>query len=92
MKPFKGGVPANRLEIFNEIVLMLIMYTFMCFSDFVPLVETQFQVGYVSCGLVVFHLLVNLGIMSVSSFKQMRLRVQFMFLKCRHSRAMKLKV
>ena len=36
VKPFKGGVPANRLEMFNEVVLMLIMYTFMCFTDFVP--------------------------------------------------------
>ena len=56
VKPFTGGVPANRLEMFNECMLMLIMYSFMCFTDFVPDLETQYTVGYVSCGLVMFHL------------------------------------
>ena len=51
----------------------------------------RFGVGYVSCGLVVLHLLVNLGIMSFSSFKQIKLRIQYKILKCKHSRAMKLK-
>ena len=84
VKPFKGGVPANKLEMFNESMLMMIMYTFLCFTDFVPNLETQFTVGYVSCGLVMIHLLVCLGIMSVGSFRKIRLRVQFMMLKCKH--------
>ena len=75
VKPFTGGVPQNRLEIFNECMLMLVMYTFMCFTDFVPDLETQYQVGYVSCGLVIFQLLVCLGIMFVESFRLIRLNV-----------------
>ena len=92
VKPFKGGVPANRLEIFNEVILMLIMYTFMCFTDFVAYLETQFAVGYVSCGLVVFHLLVNLVIMSIGSFRQIRLRLQYLLLNFKHRMAMNLKI
>ena len=84
VKPFIGGVPANKLEMFNESILMMIMYTFLCFTDFVPNLETQFTVGYVSCGIVMLHLLVCLGIMSVGSFRNIRLRVQFMLLKFRH--------
>ena len=51
------------------------MYTFICFTDFVPNLETQYQVGYVSCGLVIFQLLVCLGIMFVESFRLIRLNV-----------------
>ena len=75
VKPFTGGLPQNRLEIFNECMLMLVMYTFICFTDFVPNLETQYQVGYVSCGLVMLQLLVCLGIMFVESFRLIRLNL-----------------
>lgn len=71
---------------------MLILYTFICYSDFVPLLETQYQVGYVSCGLLLLHLLVNLGIISGSSFRTIRLNMQRVLAKCKHGRAMKVKV
>ena len=69
LRPFSGGTPANRLETFNEVLLLLIMYTMMCFTDFVPDLETQYGIGYVACSLVVGHLLANLGIMLTTSFK-----------------------
>ena len=68
LRPFNGGMPANRLETFNEVLLLLIMYTMMCFTDFVPDLETQYSIGYVACSLVVGHLLDNLEIMLTTSF------------------------
>ncbi len=35
LRPFQGGTPINRIETFNEVVLLFIMYTMMCFTDFV---------------------------------------------------------
>ncbi len=69
LRPFSGGTTANRLETFNEVLLLLIMYIMMCFTDFVPDLQTQYGIGYVACILVVGHLLVNLGIMLTTSFK-----------------------
>ena len=46
------------------------MYTMMCFTDFVADLETQYKVGFVSCGLVVSHLLINVSIMLKTSVKQ----------------------
>ncbi len=62
------------METFNEVVLLLIMYSMMCFTDFVPDLETQYGIGYVACSLIVGHLLVNLGIMIITSFKLITLR------------------
>ena len=70
VKPFAGGVKANTLEMFNECVLLLIMYTMICFTDLVPTIEIRFGVGYVSCALVLIHLLVNLMIMLSESVKK----------------------
>ena len=39
IKPFAGGVKTNAIEMFNECILLLIMYTMICFTDFVPSVE-----------------------------------------------------
>lgn len=40
VRPFSGGALASRMEMFNEIVLVFIMYTMICFTDFVPDLET----------------------------------------------------
>ena len=50
-------------EYFNETIIMLSLYTFMCFSDFVPDPVMQFNIGYASCLLVLTHLSLNLSIM-----------------------------
>jgi len=42
---------------------MVMLYCFMCFTDFVPDVRTRNKVGIVACLTAGSHLLVNLGIM-----------------------------
>jgi hypothetical protein len=56
------------MEIFNEVVIMLTVYTFMIFSDFVEDVDTEFVVGYLAIGFVAIHLLVNFGLIGLHSF------------------------
>ena len=36
VKPFAGGVRPNIMELFNESIILLVMYTMICFTDFVP--------------------------------------------------------
>jgi hypothetical protein len=84
LRPFEGGTPANRMETFNEVVLLLIMYTMMCFTDFVPDLETQYGIGYVACSLVAGHLLVNLAIMLTTSFKLLTLRFKRFLILRKH--------
>ena len=40
VKPFEGGLKANYMEFFNESIILLVMYTMICFTDFVPSVDT----------------------------------------------------
>jgi hypothetical protein len=54
-------------ELFNEVIIVLTLYTMMCFTPFVPDEMTQFGVGYLSCFLVLIHLLANLLIILTGS-------------------------
>ena len=40
VKPYRIGI--LRVEIFNEVILVLLMYTIMCLSKFVPSIELKF--------------------------------------------------
>ena len=68
VRPLKSNA-AHKNEIFNEIVMILLLYTFMSFTDWVPNFETKFKLGYVACGLIVLHLMINIFIMLASSIK-----------------------
>lgn len=51
----------------------------MCFTGFLPDPMMQFNVGYVSCFLVVTHLAINLSIMLMTSLHQITLRLKKLF-------------
>ena len=68
-RPFKTQAE-RRMEIFNEVILMLVLYTMMCFTDFVPEIETKMLIGWVACTLVALHFSINLTIMVLSSVRK----------------------
>jgi len=53
----------NQMEIFNEIVIMFVMYHMICFTPFVHDVYMKYNLGYSVCLFVSFHLVVNFYIM-----------------------------
>jgi len=57
------------MEIFNEVILMLLLYTVICFTPWIPEVEIKVNIGYLSCLLVTLHLVLNLALMLGGSIK-----------------------
>ena len=58
-----------RMELFNEVILMNLLYCILCFSDYVIDVESQFKVGFVACALVLINFLVNLLSITIVAIK-----------------------
>ena len=58
-----------RLEIFNEITTVLLLYSVTCFTEFVPDVHTQVLVGYVFLCLMIGNMLVHLFFLLRSSVR-----------------------
>ena len=63
--PFSSGRFAKYNEKLNEVVMMLIMYTNLCFTDFVPNPVYRFGIGYVTISIISTNLLVNLILIAV---------------------------
>lgn len=67
---------ATYNEYFNESIIMLSLYTFMCFTDFVADPVMQLYIGYASCLLVLAHLGFNLTIMLGSTLYSLVLKIK----------------
>ena len=68
IRPLKSK-SIHKNEKFNEIVTLLLLYTFLSFTDWVPNLETKFKLGYVACGLISLHLAINIFTILISSIK-----------------------
>jgi hypothetical protein len=53
----------NRLEIFNEMIVMMSTYTMFCYTDHNPNLNWQYRVGWFSVGLVCLSIAVNVCLM-----------------------------
>ena len=84
IKPFEGGRKQLNKEMFNEIIVIFVSYTVMCFSDFVPDPETRFYIGYVSIGIVCIHLFISLGFMAAESYHLITLKIKKLIIKHRY--------
>ena len=65
--PFQESLPL-RLEIFNEITTVLLLYTVTCFTNFVPDVHTQVFIGYFFICLMIANMAAHLFFLLRSSF------------------------
>ena len=65
---------ANDMEYFNEVMILMVLYNIMCFTDFQPNEEIQYQQGYVMCVAVVFHIAFNLFLVLLDSIDYLKMR------------------
>ena len=75
LKPFKTR-EKRQIEIFNEIILMVVMYTIMCFSSWIPDAATRFNVGYVCIVAIAAHLAVNFQIIGISTYRKIKMMLR----------------
>ena len=46
------------MEIFSECVIMMEVYCFMMFTDYVKNIDRKYEIGYIAIALVFFHFFV----------------------------------
>jgi hypothetical protein len=49
----------NRIEIFNELCLLITSYFLFLFTDFVPDIKTRYMLGWAFIGISLFNIAVN---------------------------------
>ena len=65
-----------KTEIFNEVVMLMILMCMIGFSDIVPTVESQFIVGYICSFIIGFHLVANILLIAKVSVKGLIMRIK----------------
>ena len=69
VRPFNSNYRSKK-ELFNETVLMFVMYTMICFSPFVPDVNVRFYIGYITIFVVSLHLAINIYEILLATIRQ----------------------
>ena len=57
----------NKTEIFNEVLIIIIMYHFFVFTDFVLDARVKYTVGYSCCGFLLLNIVGNLTLLTRDS-------------------------
>ena len=76
----------HRMELFNEVVFLLILYTILCFSDWLGDEELQLKIGFVSCSLICIHLGLNFLLIIVTAVRSTKRRCQIRILRKKHQK------
>lgn len=61
-----------KMDFFNEIKLMLIMYHLILFTDFISDVDTKFYIGYSCASFLVLSLLSNMIVLFIAPIKSLK--------------------
>jgi len=70
-----------KLELFNEITMLMILICIMGFSDIVPTLEQQFLVGYVCSAIILVHLAINIFLIFRVTYKGLAMYLKLFRLK-----------
>lgn len=60
LMPFKDSV-SNKMELINEMGIVIVMYHMICFTDFNPSKEAAVQMGWSCCYCTGFVMTLNFG-------------------------------
>ena len=88
VRPFLGQFK-RKIEIFNEVILMFVMYTIICFSPLVISIKVRFAIGYITMFTVSMHLAVNFGIIGKSTYRKLKLLILLKLARRKYSKQRK---
>jgi len=73
VKPFTDP-QQYHMEMLNEVVIMFVLYSMLCFTPFVEDVSMKFKVGYVVCSIVLLYFVFNAVIIVQGTFRDLRVQ------------------
>lgn len=71
-KPFTEPV-FNKIEVFNEVCILLASYHLLLYNDFVPSTDDQYMAGWSIALVTAINMLVNLVVILVMSLRLLKL-------------------
>ena len=66
----------TKLELFNEIIAILLCYFMLCFTDWIPRARTRYMTGWIFISVICVHLGTHLVILTYNSYHDVRFRAK----------------
>ena len=73
--PFESKT-ITQLEIFNEIIAILLCYFMLTFTDWIPKPEIRYLMGWLFIGVICFHLGTHMSIMIYNTYTTAKLKAK----------------
>ena len=83
--PYKDPI-VNRLELFNEAMIVINTYFLFLYTDFVPSPEDRYTMGWANIGLLSIMVLPNLAFILIKSIRDLYHFLRLKHLKYTHQR------
>ena len=80
-RPFEEDI-ANKLDMFNEVTTVVLLYMIYNFSDLIPDEENRYLVGYFFVAILFINLSVHLTLIGISIFRDLRDKFKEWHVKC----------
>ena len=71
----------GAIEIFNEVITILICYMMICLTDFIPEPETRYSVGFIYITILGLHFLTHIVAILTPPILKLRDRIRFHYIK-----------
>ena len=71
----------GAIEIFNEVITLLICYMMICLTDFIPEPETRYSVGFIYITILGLHFLTHIVAILTPPILKLRDRIRFHYIK-----------
>ena len=62
-----ASVKLMKIEAFNDVMVLLSIYTMICFTPWIPDAKVKSRIGFIACTLVALHFIVSLVFITASS-------------------------
>jgi len=72
VKPYEDPFQ-NKLEVFNELFVLLSTYLILLFSPFLDNMNIKYNIGWVLVGIVCLNMVINMLIMLYRTFRMVKM-------------------
>eukprot|EP00347_Sterkiella_histriomuscorum_P005693 403355625 len=80
MKPFESSL-LNKMEAFNEICILGVVYHFFLFSDYITDEDIKYDAGWSACFVLAIQMLVNISVMMTQSYQELKTSIIKLYYK-----------
>ena len=88
LSPYESKI-GGFMEKFNDLFVVTCAYFPLLFTDLIPTQEDKYYIGWFNSGIIGILVTVNLVVMVMTAYQDMKKKISYKIKKCKHERETK---